>query len=140
MLVSHQNKENLPKVNLISNTSLPALYNYNNIVTIQMIVKKSNRQERMMNQLTARIKNAKSRIILGLIMSVTMATVLSFVITLSYAGFVPNLLSIWIQRLVISLTVGPPVALVLLPLVIRLVGKIVRLDISLSGQGEVQTK
>ncbi len=86
------------------------------------------------------IKKAKSRIILGLIMSVTMATVLSFVITLSYAGFVPNLLSIWMQRLVISLTVGPPVALVLLPLVIRLVGKIVRLDISLSGQGGVQTK
>ncbi len=80
----------------------------------------------MMKQQIARIKNAKSRIILGLIMSIAMATILSFVITLSYAGFVPNLLSIWMQRLVISLTVGPPIALMILPLVMKLVGKIVR--------------
>ncbi len=102
----------------------------------------------MMNKQIARIKNAKSRIVLGLIMSrfgsnlhslypssrivlglimsIAMAAILSFVITLSYAGFVPNLLSIWMQRLVISLTVGPPIALMLLPLVMKLVGKIVR--------------
>ncbi|MDC8451741.1 MAG: DUF2798 domain-containing protein [Candidatus Nitrosotalea sp.] len=59
-------------------------------------------------------------------MSTSMAIILSFAMTVSYAGFVPNLFSIWIQRLVISLAIGPPVALILLPLVMRLVSRIVR--------------
>jgi len=80
----------------------------------------------MVKAVIPRIKNAKPRIVLGLVMSAAMATVLSFVITLSYTGFTPNLLSIWIQRLVISLSVGPPIALMLLPLVMKLVGKIFR--------------
>jgi len=80
----------------------------------------------MVKAVIPRIKNAKPRIVLGLIMSAAMATVLSFVITLSYTGFTPNLLSIWIQRLVISLSVGPPIALMLLPLVMKLVGRIFR--------------
>ena len=80
----------------------------------------------MIKAVIPRIKNAKPRIVLGLVMSAAMATVLSFVITLSYTGFTPNLLSIWIQRLVISLSVGPPIALMLLPLVMKLVGKIFR--------------
>ena len=80
----------------------------------------------MINKVTARIKNAKSRIVLGLIMSMTMATALSFVITLSYTGFAPNFLSIWMQRLVISRTVGPPIALTILPFALKLAGKIFR--------------
>jgi len=80
----------------------------------------------MINKVTARIKNAKSRIVLGLIMSITMATALSFIITLSYAGFAPNFLSIWMQRLVISITVSPPIALTILPFAMKLVGKIFR--------------
>ncbi len=80
----------------------------------------------MVKAVIPRIKNAKPRIVLGLIMSAAMATVLSFVITLSYTGFTPNLLSIWIQRLVISLSVGPPIALMLLPLVMKLVGRTFR--------------
>lgn len=80
----------------------------------------------MMNQQIAWIKNAKPRIVLGLIMSMTMATALSFVITLSYTGFSPNFLSIWMQRLVVSLTVGPPIALAILPFAMKLVGKIFR--------------
>jgi len=80
----------------------------------------------MMNQQIAWIKNAKPRIVLGLIMSITMATALSFVITLSYTGFSPNFLSIWMQRLVVSLTVGPPIALAILPFAMKLVGKIFR--------------
>ena len=80
----------------------------------------------MVKEVISRIKNAKSRIVLGLVMSVAMATVLSFVITLSYTGFAPNLLSIWMNRLAISLSVGPPVALTLLPIVMKLVGKILR--------------
>ena len=80
----------------------------------------------MINKVTARIKNAKPKIVLGLIMSMTMATALSFVITLSYAGFSPNFLSIWMQRLVVSLTVGPPIALIILPFALKLVGKIFR--------------
>ena len=80
----------------------------------------------MIKEVIPRIKNARPRIVLGLVMSAAMATVLSFVITLSYTGFTPNLLSIWIQRLVISLSVGPPIALMLLPLVMKLVGKIFR--------------
>ncbi|HWY34808.1 MAG TPA: DUF2798 domain-containing protein [Nitrosopumilaceae archaeon] len=80
----------------------------------------------MINKVTARIKNDKPRIVLGLIMSMTMATALSFVITVSYTGFSPNFLSIWMQRLVVSLTVGPPIALTILPFAMKLVGKIVR--------------
>jgi len=80
----------------------------------------------MMNQQIARIKNAKPRIVLGLIMSITMATALSFVITVSYTGFGPNFLSIWMQRLVVSLIVGPPIALTILPFAMKLVGKIFR--------------
>jgi len=79
-----------------------------------------------MNQQIAWIKNAKPRIVLGLIMSITMATSLSFVITLSYTGFSSNFLSIWMQRLVVSLTVGPPIALTILPFAMKLVGKIFR--------------
>lgn len=80
----------------------------------------------MINKVTARIKNDKPRIVLGLIMSMTMATALSFVITVSYTGFGPNFLSIWVQRLVVSLTVGPPIALTILPFAMKLVGKIFR--------------
>ena len=80
----------------------------------------------MIKEVIPRIKNARPRIVLGLVMSVAMATVLSFVITLSYAGFVPNFLSIWMNRLTLSLAVGPPIALVLLPLFMKLVGKIFR--------------
>lgn len=80
----------------------------------------------MIKEVIGRIKNAKSRILLGLVMSAAMATVLSFVITLSYTGFVPSLLSIWMKRLAISLSVGPPIALMLMPLALKLVGKIVR--------------
>ena len=80
----------------------------------------------MLKAVIPRIKNAKPRIVLGLVMSAAMATVLSFVITLSYTGFVPNFLSIWMNRLTLSLSVGPPIALMLLPLVMKLVGKIFR--------------
>ena len=80
----------------------------------------------MINKVTAKIKNAKPRIVLGLIMSMSMATALSFVITVSYTGFSPNFLSIWMQRLVVSLMVGPPIALTILPLALKLVGKIFR--------------
>ena len=80
----------------------------------------------MVKAVIPRIKNAKPRIVLGLVMSAAMATVLSFVITLSYTGFVPNFLSIWMNRLTLSLSVGPPIALMLLPLVMKLVGKIFR--------------
>ena len=74
----------------------------------------------------ARIKNDKPRIVLGLIMSMSMATALSFIITVSYTGFSANFLSIWIQRLVVSLTVGPPIALTILPFAMKLVGKMFR--------------
>lgn len=90
------------------------------------IVNKWRSVQSVMNKQIVRIKNAKSRIALGLIMSTSMAIILSFAMTVSYAGFVPNLFSIWIQRLVISLVIGPPVALILLPLVMRLVSRIVR--------------
>ncbi len=73
-----------------------------------------------------RIKTAKPRIILGLIMSAAMATVLSFVLTISYVGLAPDFLSIWLHRLEISLLVGPPIALLLLPVVMKLVGKILK--------------
>ncbi len=80
----------------------------------------------MINKVTARIRNDKPRIVLGLIMSMAMATALSFIITISYTGFSPNFLSIWVQRLVVSLTVGPPIALTILPFAMKLVGKIFR--------------
>jgi len=49
-----------------------------------------------------------------------------FAVTLSYTGFVPNFLSIWMNRFTLSLSVGPPIALILLPLVMKLVGRIFR--------------
>lgn len=107
-----------------------------NTVVLQLSVKSSRVANHIVNKLRnvksvinkqiVRIKNAKSKIALGLIMSTSMAIILSFAMTLSYAGFAPNLFSIWAQRLAISLVIGPPVALILLPLVARLVSKIVR--------------
>ncbi len=80
----------------------------------------------MMVTVVPRIKTAKPRIILGLIMSTTMATVLSFVLTITYVGLAPDFLSIWLHRLEISLLVGPPIALLLLPVIMKLVGKILK--------------
>lgn len=82
----------------------------------------------MVNKTFPRIKNAKPRIILGLIMSSSMASVLSLVLTISSVGFVPDFFSIWLHRLGLSLLVGPPIALMLLPMVMRLVGIILRIS------------
>lgn len=109
----------------IANTVVLQLSVESSLVTGHIVNKWRNVQS-VMNKQIVRIKNAKSRIALGLIMSTSMAIILSFAMTVSYAGFVPNLFSIWIQRLVISLVIGPPVALILLPLVMRLVSRIVR--------------
>jgi hypothetical protein len=83
-------------------------------------------QQMVIKETLPRINTAKPRLMLGLIMSSAMATVLSFVLTLSYVGFTPDFLSIWLHRLELSLIVGPPVALALLPLVMKLVGRILK--------------
>jgi Cu/Ag efflux pump CusA len=109
----------------IANTVVLQLSVKSSLVT-GIIVNELRNVQSMMNKQIVRIKNAKSRIALGLIMSTSMAIILSFAMTLSYAGFTPNLFSILMQRLAISLVIGPPVALILLPIVMRLVSKIVR--------------
>lgn len=80
----------------------------------------------MVKETILKLKTAKPRILLGLIMSSAMATILSFVLTFSYVGFSPDFLTIWLHRLELSLIVGPPVALTLFPLVTKLIGKILR--------------
>ena len=74
----------------------------------------------------SRLKSAKPRIVLGLIMSITMATVLSLVLTISYVGFAQDFLSIWLHRLGMSILVGPPISLMILPLVMKIVTKILK--------------
>lgn len=86
----------------------------------------SGRKRALVKNAVLSIKNAKPRIVLGLIMSMSMAVILSFVLTLSYTGFSPNYLSVWVHRLALSLAIGPPIALMLLPLAIKLVGTVLR--------------
>ena len=74
----------------------------------------------------SKLKSAKPRIVIGLIMSITMAAVLSLVLTISYVGFSSDFLSIWLHRLGISLLVGPPISIVILPVVMKMAAKILK--------------
>ncbi len=82
--------------------------------------------QQIVKETIPRINAAKPRLLLGLMMSSSMSTVLSFVLTLSTVGFTPNFFSVWAQRLELSLMIGPPVALTLLPFVTKLVGRLAR--------------
>lgn len=78
----------------------------------------------MIKKTIQKIKTAKARLMLGVIMSSVVAAILSFVLTFSTIGFSPDFLSIWVHRLGLSLIVGPPTTITLFPYATKFVAKI----------------
>ena len=72
------------------------------------------------------VKNARTTILLGLLMSSIMSFVLSFLMTWVHSGLGDGFIAIWARNLSLSFSVAAPLALSIMPIVRRMVYKIAR--------------
>lgn len=72
------------------------------------------------------VKNARTTILFGLLMSSIMSSVVSFFVTWVHLGLGADFISIWAGNLFLSFSVAAPLAISIIPIVRRVVYKIAK--------------